>query len=166
MNLADLGNIGEFVASIGVVISLIYLAVQIRSQNNESKTAITNNLTQQWSALMRTVATDPRFADLWLVGIEDFTALSPGDRVRFACFLTQFAQITESLLNHHLEGKLNEGIWNGYEGRVKAILPNPGVIQWWAIRKDWFSPALQVYFDTVIDEKSEAHSWDAYKESS
>ena len=35
MTLEDLGNIGEFVAAIAVVISLIYLAVQIR-QNTRS----------------------------------------------------------------------------------------------------------------------------------
>ncbi len=35
MTLQDLGNIGEFVAAIGVIISLVYLARQIR-QNTES----------------------------------------------------------------------------------------------------------------------------------
>ena len=30
MTLQDLGNIGEFIAAIGVIASLIYLAVQIR----------------------------------------------------------------------------------------------------------------------------------------
>ena len=30
MSLEDLGNIGEFVAAVAVVISLVYLAIQIR----------------------------------------------------------------------------------------------------------------------------------------
>jgi hypothetical protein len=33
MTLEDLGNIGEFVAAIGVVVSFVYLAVQIRQVN-------------------------------------------------------------------------------------------------------------------------------------
>ena len=35
MTLEDLGNLGEFIASIGVLITLIYLAIQIR-QNTEA----------------------------------------------------------------------------------------------------------------------------------
>jgi hypothetical protein len=40
MSLEDLGNIGEFVAAVGVIASLIYLAVQIR-QNTDSLRAAT-----------------------------------------------------------------------------------------------------------------------------
>jgi len=40
MSLEDLGNIGEFVAAVSVVVSLIYLAVQIR-QNTRSVRAST-----------------------------------------------------------------------------------------------------------------------------
>ena len=36
MSLEDLGNIGEFVAAVAVVVSLIYLAVQIRGDANPS----------------------------------------------------------------------------------------------------------------------------------
>ncbi len=35
MSLEDLGNLGEFLGSIGVIVSLIYLALQIR-QNTRS----------------------------------------------------------------------------------------------------------------------------------
>jgi hypothetical protein len=40
MSLEDLGNIGEFVAAAAVIVSLIYLAVQIR-QNTKSLRAST-----------------------------------------------------------------------------------------------------------------------------
>ena len=35
MSLEDLGNIGEFVAAVAVVVSLIYLAVQIRQNTRQ-----------------------------------------------------------------------------------------------------------------------------------
>jgi hypothetical protein len=45
MSLEDLGNIGEFVAAVGVIISLIYLAIQIR-QNAE---ALRSAMQQAWA---------------------------------------------------------------------------------------------------------------------
>ena len=35
MTIQDLGSIGEFVASIGVIVSLVYLAVQIRQNSKQ-----------------------------------------------------------------------------------------------------------------------------------
>ena len=39
MSLEDLGNIGEFVAAVAVVVSLIYLAVQIRDNTRSLQAA-------------------------------------------------------------------------------------------------------------------------------
>ena len=39
MTLEDLGNIGEFVAAIAVVVSLLYLAIQIRQNTKTVRTS-------------------------------------------------------------------------------------------------------------------------------
>ena len=54
MNWEMLSAIGQLVAAIGVIISLIYLAVQIREQNKERRRAGINILTVQWSDLVKT----------------------------------------------------------------------------------------------------------------
>jgi hypothetical protein len=48
MNWEMLSAIGQVVAAIGVIPSLIYLAVQIREQNKERRRAGINILTAQW----------------------------------------------------------------------------------------------------------------------
>ena len=52
MNWEMLSAIGQLVAAIGVIPSLIYLAVQIREQNKERRRAGINILTAQWSELL------------------------------------------------------------------------------------------------------------------
>ena len=37
MNIEDLGNIGEFIGSLGVIFSLIYLGKQIKQQNEVTR---------------------------------------------------------------------------------------------------------------------------------
>ena len=64
MNWEMLSAIGQLVAAIGVIISLVYLAVQIREQNKERRRAGINILTVQWSDLVKTgrkAASLPRF---------------------------------------------------------------------------------------------------------
>ncbi len=53
MSIIELGALGEFLGSIGVIATLIYLAIQIR-QNTHSLSgfnALVRNLAPQWEAL-------------------------------------------------------------------------------------------------------------------
>ena len=47
MNIEDLGNIGEFIGSLGVIFSLIYLGKQIRQQNQITRAQFGHSLTQR-----------------------------------------------------------------------------------------------------------------------
>ena len=150
MNLQDLGNIGEFIGSIGVVLSLGYLALQIRAQNQESQAAVTNNLSQQWLSFMAGVAADEELALIWMNGLDDFGALDRHEKIRFAAVMNQFAQVSESLLGHFTAGKLEAEIWQGFDARVDDIMANPGAQGWWAHRKHWWSPEFARYIETKL----------------
>ena len=52
MNINDLGSIGEFVSSIAVLISLIYLAVQIRSNSKETRLSNVQHLFDSQKEMM------------------------------------------------------------------------------------------------------------------
>ena len=47
MNIEDLGNIGEFIGSLGVIFSLIYLGKQIKQQNEVTRAQFGHSLTQR-----------------------------------------------------------------------------------------------------------------------
>jgi hypothetical protein len=47
--------VGQMLGAIGVIISIIYLAVQIRNQNKESRRAGMNVLTTHWSDLNKSL---------------------------------------------------------------------------------------------------------------
>ena len=152
MNLQDLGNIGEFVGSIGVVISLVYLAVQISAQNQEAQASITNSLSQQWLSFMSGVAADKELAHIWMNGLNDFNSLEQHDKVRFAAVMSQFVQVSESLLGHYTAGKLDLEIWKGFDARVADIMANPGAQEWWSHRQHWWSSEYGNYMEEKIKQ--------------
>jgi hypothetical protein len=55
MNWEMISAIGQMLGAIGVIISIVYLAAQIRNQNKESQRAAMNVLTTHWSDLNRTL---------------------------------------------------------------------------------------------------------------
>ena len=53
MNWEAISAIGEIVGALAVVITLVYLAIQVREQNRESRAAAIDSLSQQWGGLRR-----------------------------------------------------------------------------------------------------------------
>ena len=64
--------VGQMLGAVGVIISIVYLAAQIRNQNKESQRAAMNALTTHWSDLNRTLVESPDLAALWIRALQSF----------------------------------------------------------------------------------------------
>ena len=62
MNWDAIGAVGEIVGASGVIISVIYLALQIKKQTKESQMASMRDLSQQMQQNLDPVVSDPQFA--------------------------------------------------------------------------------------------------------
>src|SRR6266478_3903762 len=83
MNWEMISAVGQMLGAIGVIISIIYLAAQIRNQNKESQRAAMNVLTTHWSDLNRTLVENPEMAVLWLRALQCFDDLDAKSKLRF-----------------------------------------------------------------------------------
>jgi heme/copper-type cytochrome/quinol oxidase subunit 1 len=61
MNWEMISAVGQMLGAIGVIISIVYLAAQIRNQNKESRRQAMNVLTTHWSDLNRTLVENPEW---------------------------------------------------------------------------------------------------------
>jgi hypothetical protein len=59
MTLSDLGNLGQFISSIVVIITLIYLAIQIRQGSKIARASLRQSLAENQFAVLALRATDP-----------------------------------------------------------------------------------------------------------
>ena len=66
MNWEMISAVGQMLGAIVVIISIVYLATQIRNQNKESQRQAMTALPMHWSDLNRTFAKNPEMAVLWL----------------------------------------------------------------------------------------------------
>ena len=92
MNWEMLAAIGQLVAAIGVIPSLVWLAFQIREQNKERRRAGINILTAQWSELVKSAQESREFAVLFLQGVRSFNDLDGPEKIRFTAFFTRSAR--------------------------------------------------------------------------
>jgi hypothetical protein len=99
MNWEMISAVGQMLGAIGVIISIVYLAAQIRNQNKESQRAAMNVLTTHWSDLNRTLVENPEMAVLWLRALRRFDDLDAKSKLRFGAHLGRFLRFADSLLS-------------------------------------------------------------------
>jgi len=150
MGWQDIATIVEVAASLAVVISLIYLTIQVRLQAKESQISCVNSLTQQWGEALRALAIESDLYDIWIKGVVDFESLTPNERGRFSAILVNLTQIFESLHLHHKAGRLDFELWEGFDNRLRDVFATPGAQQWWELRKHWHTRHFQDYVARAI----------------
>ena len=131
MSLEDLGNIGEFVAAVAVVVSLIYLAVQIRQNTRSVRMASHHAVMSEFRTNIRVLTQDPELASAYQVGLEHPDQLSETDRARFGPVLASSVQIYEELYAHYRAGLIERDLWESRERNLFYLMSLPGPLAWW-----------------------------------
>jgi hypothetical protein len=163
MNWEMLSAIGQAVAAIGVIPSLIYLAVQIREQNKERRRAGINILTAQWSDLVKTGQESRDFAEFFLRGIRSFDGLDAPDKLRFSAFFTRYTRNCEGMFIYYRDGALEKALWDEVERTMIDYFACTGVIEWWATRKHWLTDEFRAVVEAIIAKNPEAKMYATYR---
>ena len=86
MTLQDIGSIGELIAAIATVITLIYLAVQIRQSTEVARNTQSQEFVRWRIDLLAPAITDRDLMALWIRGGDHFDELDPVDQRRLIFF--------------------------------------------------------------------------------
>ena len=157
MNWEAAGAIGEIVGALGVILSLVYLATQIRVQNRESRVAAVNEWTSQWNSFLVSFAENPNLSELWSRGVHDFTSLNPTEVVQFSSQCGRLFRVGESLFDQYRQGRFDPRTWRGVQRTLEDVARFPGAKQWWPTRSHWFSDEfvalVQPWFDSTEPQR-------------
>ena len=158
MTLDDLGNLGEIVSALGVVASLIYLALQIR-QNTAQIRQNTNSVlggvelqtTLHHSDWLASVAQSPELARVWRLGMSAQAPLAEEEEVQFAMLLGSAFYGIEGVFRQYTRGLLSEDSWEPMENLIVRYMRSRVVLQWWANRDVPFSGSFSRYVESKIE---------------
>ena len=129
MDIVELGAIGELVGGIAVLITLIYLAGQVR-HSKEATEANTRSLRaatrfevgKYWSEETMRMALSPDIAGIIATGFRDVGSLDDNGRERLIAFFLQHTLMKDTLYHQFLEGVLPEDVWRAQEMVTVGLL--------------------------------------------
>jgi len=106
VTLADLGNIGEFIASIGVIFTLVYLAVQIRQNTAATRIQTRQAIAGAQFANINSRATDPHLP-LTIMKVNRVEPINQEERDRLYFHLDATLGQFETFHSHHQAGVIS-----------------------------------------------------------
>ena len=150
MNLDTLAQLGEFVGGFFVVISLIYLAYQVRQNTRSLRAENYARVLTRMSELQSRLALDSELNHLMIVGAEDPWRLTRAERVRFSWALYELIGTAEFMYHQSRERTLPAAVWTRWETTLGWWLSHPGMRAWWRARPSPFSSDFEAFAEEII----------------
>ena len=144
MNWEALGAIGEVTGAIAVVLTLGYLAVQIRQANAIARASAFRDLQQQMGSVIVEVAKDPDLNRIWNSALFSEDELSVEDRDRIGLLLYQlFGALNVGYQSAWLDSNIGE-----YVSRMTDRYLSISHIQgWWSRQRDAHPEPFRSFVD-------------------
>jgi hypothetical protein len=130
----DLGSIGELIAAVATIATLVYLAAQIRNNTRSVEANSYHAINSLLGDVNRSIVEDPEVARIHLAGSQDFSALNPEDQLRFSLLTANRFRQFDDIYYHYRRGLLEEGTWRVQRRIIADTLGHPGVVAWWRTR--------------------------------
>lgn len=87
MNWDAIGAVGELVGAVAVVVTLVYLALQIRHNTNQSRASSHHAISDSLNQLNMMFGQSGEMSELWLSGLQDRSSLTDVQRWQFDSIL-------------------------------------------------------------------------------
>jgi hypothetical protein len=87
MNLNDLANLGQIIGAVAVVMSLFYVASQIRQNTNAVRSATAQTVHEHFAGWYNAFACDRSLSQIAINGLKDYGSLSETEKARFVHYL-------------------------------------------------------------------------------
>jgi hypothetical protein len=161
MSLDEIATIIEIIASITVVISFIFIGLQIRQNTHALRMGAAQSSVQLLSDNMGRVVENEQLAELLSRRGEDgeigtAVDLTPTERLMLSNFLSISFRHFEMLHTHRQYGIYEKELWLSTEFRMEQTLSRIRVRQWWEANSAYYAPRFARFVDQMIRDVERA----------
>ena len=155
MNWEAIGAVGELLGSVTVLLTLIYLAIQTRSINKQSKAEARYAFVEAMGEINMVIAQTESNASVWRRGLESLESLTRDERMQFLMYVGQYSNLWSVMHQLYDEKMLPERQWNIVRTDMASILSSNGGRWFW---EQGGSMAFDEDFSSFVSKLIESES--------
>jgi hypothetical protein len=132
MKLSEWANVAEITSAIAVVISLIYVGLEIGQNTAAVKANTHQSMLDFGREQSEILVTNDTLSALVAKGENNPGALTPNERRQFYEFTTWRMAVWENAFLNHESGLVDEKMWTAWDGYYRLLtLGKPGYAEFW-----------------------------------
>jgi len=158
MRLSDLASIGSFVSGIAVVVSLVYLALQVRHAQKTQRALMHQARTERVvNAALTSMQTD--IAET-VTKIVNNNELSPREMLQSYYYMRVQVAVVEDALWQYDAGFLDQESLDTAVLNLQRVMLFPAVRAAWFMLRPQLAPSVRDRFDKLVAGSLAAEPWD------
>lgn len=143
MDIEKIARIAEIVSSVAVVVSLIYVGMQVRQNTRALRATTYNAVTANSLAILSPMYAHPEFTEFLARVQSDPEAARPAETLRFHITMLSAFRHWDNLHYQFRNGMLEPEMWNSYDRTLTSWLASPAWCNWFKHNASFFSDSLQ-----------------------
>jgi len=151
MDWEAIGAVGEIVGATAVVVTLLFIAREVRQNSRALGVTALRDTTAQWNHWSEMMATSPDLAEIVTRGNLDIESLSPGESLRYGAYVQAFFDNVESyralITDHRLERDLTV-----LTAITRRRLKSNGFRAWWEANTEDYADEFVAWVEGIIAE--------------
>jgi len=149
MNWDAISAISQLVGSIAVVLSVLYLGLQVHRSTRVAKLATQDAAATALRDVTKPLMENAVLERIWRVGLEDIGALSAEERARFFHATYQWLKAFETIHFHYVYGLMDKQLWEGWRELLRHYIAAPGIAYYWKLRPEVFSERFRNFVNSL-----------------
>ena len=149
MDLSYYANLAEILGTGAIVVSLIYVAVQIRQNTRATKLTTAQNVSRDLRESLAIIANSTEMASIHLRAIRDIESLSPDEKHRFYIWLNNNYRMYENAYYQNKHGALDAYVWEAVIANLSIAKGTSGYEAFWRERKHIFDREFQGFLENL-----------------
>ena len=148
MNWDAIGAVGEVVGAAAVVVSIVYLAVQIRQNTNSTKSAVESEIALTLANAAFEGADGP-IPEIMFRGLGDFDKLNDEEKARFVFYVLGWFRVWQLAYDQRNAGNLSDDSWESLTHFIASAYASPGVRRIWEVRGATFKKGFRDFVESL-----------------
>ena len=151
MTIQDLGSIGEFVAALATLATLVYLALQIRQNTRIVRSTAFQQVVDSFSQFSLAVGLNRDVSELFSRARQvSFSSLDPADQAQMRFLLRSYFRRAESVYFQSQQGTLEMESWEGIRESLKGMLRGGAVRDYWEENCETFNSRFRAFVESEL----------------
>ena len=156
MSLMEWGALGEILGGVAIIISLIYVGIQIRQNTMAQRLDTSHRISEDLADVYLFPSGSEEMARIFIDGMTGEAQLEGPDHMRFYGYLHKFFRTMENAHYQYRHGALE---WPAYEGvtrQFQFIVSTTGGQRYWRERSHWYNDEFSAFVDELIATNDQA----------